>query len=96
MKRLGLLGAVACLFLAGCTTTEKSPDGITIEFNALHPGVAQLEANQHCQQFGKQAILVSTQAGTPSIATLFTRTSVSTFECVGSVPIEGTERAPSR
>jgi hypothetical protein len=94
MHRMGLMSVLACLSVAACATAEESPDGITIEFNALHPGLAQFEANQHCQKFGKQAVLVSTQAGTPSIATLFTRTSVSTFRCVGAVAIEETEPVP--
>jgi hypothetical protein len=80
--------AVAALMIAvaagvgGCTVENASPDGITVEFNAYHPEFAQREAVRHCAQFGRKAVLVSSEPGTPSLSSLFTRQTVNVYQCV--------------
>lgn len=68
--------------LAACAVQEASPDDIAIVYNALHPQVAEFQAQRHCNQFGKTAILVETMPAPPSFETLFTRSSRSLFRCV--------------
>ena len=48
----------------------------------MHPQIAEFEAQRHCNQFGKTAVLVETMPVRPSVETLFTRSSQSVFRCV--------------
>lgn len=80
--------AVAALLIAaatgvsGCAVENATPDGITVAFNAYHPEFAQREATRHCAQFGRKAVLVSSEPGTPSLSSLFTRQTVNVYQCV--------------
>jgi hypothetical protein len=49
--------ALAMPAFASCAVREATPDGITIVHNALHPEIAEYEAQQHCAQYGKRAVL---------------------------------------
>jgi hypothetical protein len=66
---------------ASCAVSEATPDGITIVHNALHPEIADYEAQQ-CAQYGKSAVLVKTAPTPPSLDTLFTRSNSSVFKCM--------------
>jgi hypothetical protein len=76
------IGLALMPVLAGCAVREATPDGITIVYNAMHPQVADYEAQQHCGDYGKTAVLVETMPVPPSFETLFTRSSRSVFRCV--------------
>jgi hypothetical protein len=77
--------------LTSCAVREATPNGITIVHNALHPEIADYEAQQHCAQYGKSAVLTETSPAPPSMDTLFTRSSRSVFKCmdVPSTPAGG-------
>lgn len=80
--RVAALIAGILAVVAACAIQEATPDGIAIVYNALHPQVADFEAQRHCNQFGKTAVLVETMPAPPSLETLFTRSSRSLFRCV--------------
>ena len=81
--RVAASGGGILAVLAACAIQEATPDEIAIVYNALHPQVAEFEAQRHCNQFGKTAVLVETMPAPPSLETLFTRSSRSLFKCVG-------------
>lgn len=54
------IGLALMPVLARCAVREATPDGITIVYNAMHPQVAVYEAQQHCGDYGKTAVLVET------------------------------------
>lgn len=70
------------LWLSGCAVRKASPEGITIEHDALQPELAAADAEEHCAQYGKKAVLASTSPPAPSAAFLFLNSSVSTYDCV--------------
>jgi hypothetical protein len=83
--RIRLRVAVIALVMpafASCAVRQATPDGITIVHNALHPEIADYEAQQHCAQYGKSAVLVETAPTPPSLDTLFTRSNTSVFKCM--------------
>jgi hypothetical protein len=70
------------LGLVGCAVRHASPDGITIEHDAYQPELAAVEAEEHCAQYGKKAVLVKTSAPAPSTSLLYLNSSLSMYECV--------------
>jgi hypothetical protein len=70
------------LGLVGCAVRHASPDGITIEHDALQPELAEVDAREHCAQYGKKAVLVKTTAPAPSSALLYLNSSLSMYDCV--------------
>jgi hypothetical protein len=86
-RRLPAVGAVvlalaAGVSISGCSVENATREGITVAFNAYHPELAQREATRHCAQFGRKAVLVSSEPGTPSLSSLFTRQTVNVYQCV--------------
>lgn len=79
---LAALMMAAAAGLSGCAVEDASPEGITVAFNAYHPEFAQREATRHCAQFGRKAVLVRSEPGTPSLSSLFTRQTVNVYQCV--------------
>ena len=75
--------AAAALAVAACTVRETSGDTITVQYDALHPELGQIEADRYCQQMGKSAVLVATKPGSPSLSMLMLNSTVGTFRCVG-------------
>jgi uncharacterized lipoprotein NlpE involved in copper resistance len=73
---------VFVLWLAGCAVRQESPDGIVIEHDAYQPELATVEAEKHCSQYGKKAVLVGTSAPAPSASLLYLNSSISTYDCV--------------
>ncbi len=73
---------VFVLWLAGCAVRHESPDGIVIEHDAYQPELAAVEAQEHCSQYGKKAVLVGTSAPAPSASLLYLNSSLSTYDCV--------------
>ncbi len=80
--RVAAIGLALTSVVAGCAVRDATPDGITIVYNAMHPQMAEFQAQRHCNQFGKTAVLVETMPVRPSVETLFTRSSQSVFKCV--------------
>ena len=70
------------LLIAACAVRHESPDGITIEHDAYQPELATVEAQKHCDQYGKQAVLVKTTAPAPSASLFYLESSLSVFDCV--------------
>ena len=79
--RLAVLLGLA-LWLAGCAVRHESPDGITIEHDAYQPELAAIEAQEHCSQYGKKAVLVQTSPAAPSASLLYLNSSLSMYDCV--------------
>jgi hypothetical protein len=75
-----LIGVI--VLLAACAVRRASPDGITIEHDALQPELAAAEAREHCAQYGKKAVLVTTTPAAPSPALLYLNSSLSVYDCV--------------
>jgi hypothetical protein len=80
MRFAVLLGLA--LWLAGCAVRHESPDGITIEHDAYQPELAAVEAQEHCAQYGKKAVLVNTSPPAPSRSLLYLNSSLSMYDCV--------------
>ena len=80
--RVAVIGLAMLAAFAGCAVQDRTPDGITIIHNALHPQIASSEAQRHCARFGKSAVLVETAPAPPSPGTLFTRSTRSVFACI--------------
>ncbi len=86
-----LIGAAACV--GGCSTIEADEDQVIIQYNSYYSGMAFSAAQRECARFGRVAELVATRPGEPSWRTGFTRTTISTFDCVP--PPAPEEAAPS-
>ena len=80
--RVAAIGLALTPVVVGCAVRDATPDGIAIVYNAMHPQMAEFQAQRHCNQFGKTAVLVETMPVRPSVETLFTRSSQSIFKCV--------------
>ena len=80
MRLVILLGVG--LLLAGCAVRHESPDGITIEHDAYQPELATVEAQEHCAQYGKKAVLVGTSPAAPSSSLLYLESRISMYDCV--------------
>jgi hypothetical protein len=70
------------LLIAACAVRHESPDGIIIEHDVYQPELATVEAQKHCDEYGKQAVLVKTTAPAPSASLFYLDSSVSVFDCV--------------
>ena len=70
------------VWLVGCAVRHASPDGITIEHDAYQPELAAIEAEEHCSQYGKKAVLVKTSSPAPSSALLYLNSSLSMYDCL--------------
>jgi hypothetical protein len=79
--RFAVLLGIA-LWVAGCAVRHESPDGITIEHDAYQPELAAVEAQEHCSQYGKKAVLVKTSPPAPSASLLYLNSSLSMYDCV--------------
>ena len=79
--RLAALLALA-LWLAGCAVRQEGPNGITIEHDAYQPDLAAADAEEHCAQYGKKAVLVGTSQPAPSPSLLYLESSISIYDCV--------------
>ena len=77
-----LLVAGLLLLLAGCAVRHASPEGITIEHDAFQPELAVIDANKHCDKYGKKAVLVKTTPPAPSRSLFYLNSSLSVFDCV--------------
>jgi hypothetical protein len=93
--KVAVIGLAMLPAFAGCAVRDATPDGVTIVYNALHPQIADYEAQQHCAQYGKSAVLVETAPAPPSLDTLFTRSSRSVFKCM-EVPLTPPGSSPRR
>jgi len=70
------------LWIAACAVRDESPDGITIEHDAYQPELAVIDAQEHCEKFGKKAVLVSTSPPEPTASMFYLNSSKSVFDCV--------------
>lgn len=93
-SKLALL-AVAAMGVAGCTVRQTTADSISVEYDALHPEFGQIEANRHCQQFGKSAVLVATRPGTPSLSTMMLNSTIGTYHCTAGMGPAAATGAPA-
>jgi hypothetical protein len=76
--KLAVIGAA--LLAAGCAGTLRADEnGIVIELGTHQPGAAQWQADMHCRQYGKKAVLVQKS---PKQTTFLLESNVSEFECV--------------
>ena len=95
-RRLGIAlvigGAVTCI--GGCSTIEANEDRVIIHYNSYYSDMAFSAAQRECGRFGRIAELVATRPGEPSWRTAFTRTTISTFDCVASTPPDQPAPAP--
>jgi hypothetical protein len=80
--RYPALAATIGLLLSACAVRHASPDGITIEHDALQPELAVVDAERHCEKYGKKAVLVKTTPEAPSPSLLYLNSSLSVFDCV--------------
>jgi outer membrane biogenesis lipoprotein LolB len=77
---LRLFPAIAMLgLLAACSTQQGDETGVVIQHSAAHAGGAQWQADRHCAQFGKKAVLAQKA---PKQSDYLVETNVSTFDCV--------------
>ena len=77
---LRLFLAIAMLgLLAACSTQQGDETGVVIQHSAAHAGSAQWQADRHCAQFGKKAVLAQKA---PKQSDYLVETNVSTFDCV--------------
>jgi len=65
--------------LAACSTQQADATGIVIQHSAAHAGGAQWQADRHCAQFGKKALLAQKA---PKQSDYLVETNVSVFDCV--------------
>jgi|GEM_PF-4046063 hypothetical protein len=79
--RLAFIVGLSLLIVA-CAVRHESPDGITIEHDAYQPELATVEAQKHCEKYGKQAELVKTTAPAPSASLFYLESSLSVYDCV--------------
>ncbi|MFO1152354.1 MAG: hypothetical protein U1E42_01645 [Rhodospirillales bacterium] len=90
-------GAAACV--GACSTIDATEDRVIIQYNSYYSGMAFSAAQRECGRFGRVAELVATRPGEPSWETAFTRTTISTFDCVVPTPVEqvpsGSTKRPS-
>jgi hypothetical protein len=73
---------LAALLVASCAVQHESPNGITIEVDAYHPEAAKVAAREHCEKFGKKAVLVHTSDPAPSPRLFYLDSRLVTFDCV--------------
>ena len=67
------------VMLAACATQQGDETGVVIQHSSAHGGGAQWQADRHCAQFGKKAVLVQKA---PKQSDYLVETNVSTFDCV--------------
>ena len=76
------LTAAIGLLLSACAVRHASPDGITIEHDALQPELAAVDAERHCAKYDKKAVWVKTTGEAPSASLFYLNSSLSVFDCV--------------
>jgi hypothetical protein len=81
LRSLGLVVMLGML-LAACAVRHASSEGITIEHDAKQPELAVIDAERHCAQYGKKAVLVKTTPEAPSASLFYLSSSLSVFDCV--------------
>ena len=92
MTALIIGGAAASV--GGCSTIEATEDQVVIQYNSYYSGMAFSAAQRECARFGRAAELVATRPGEPSWRTAFTRTTISTFDCVAPAPADQPQPSP--
>jgi hypothetical protein len=90
---LVIAGAAACI--GGCSTIKANEDRVVIEYNSYYSDMAFSAAQRECARFGRIAELVATRPGEPSWRTAFTRTTISTFDCVAPTPDQPAPAPPA-
>jgi hypothetical protein len=76
------IAAAIGLLLSACAVRLASPEGITIEHDALQPELAVIDAERHCEKYGEKAVLVKTTPEAPSASLFYLNSSLSVFDCV--------------
>lgn len=71
----------AASMLAACAVKSGDENGITIEYTTHQFGVAEWTANDHCEKFGKRAVLMR-KGPKQSNYGLLPQTNVAEFDCV--------------
>lgn len=89
---LVILGVAASA--GGCSTIEATEDRVVIQYNTYYSDMAFSAAQRECARFGRTAELVATRAAEPSWRTAFTRTTISTFDCVPATPPDQSTQSP--
>lgn len=64
---------------AACSTQQGDKTGVVIQHSAAHAGGAQWQADRHCAQFGRKAVLAQKA---PKQSDYLVETNVSLFDCV--------------
>ncbi len=78
---MGFLGLVMIAAAgSGCAQISSDPDGIVIEHAVNQIGIADMRAERHCAQFGKQAKRVKSGPARTSVLLLQSR--ISEYACV--------------
>lgn len=72
----------AALLVASCAVRHESPNGITLEFDANQPEIAEAAATQHCEKYGKKAQFVRASDPAPSPRMLYLDSQIAIFDCV--------------
>lgn len=78
-RRLAAL-ALAGLALAACARIVGDSEGVLIRHTAHQPVLADIEAKQHCAEYGREAVKV--RMGPIEPGPLAIQTRVSEYECV--------------
>lgn len=68
--------------LAACAVQHEGPNGITIEVDAYQTEAAEIAAREHCEKYGKKAVLVRASDPAPSPRMLYLESRMVTFDCV--------------
>ncbi len=79
METRFLLAIPLLALLAACSTQQGDETGVVIQHSAAHGGGAQWQADRHCGQFGKKAVLAQKA---PKQSDYLVETNVSIFDCV--------------
>ena len=69
-------------FASSCAVRHESPNGIAIEVDSHQPAAAELAAREHCQKYGKKAVLVRATDPAPSPRLLYLSSRIMVFDCV--------------
>lgn len=67
------------VMLSACAVDSGDANGVTITHSARHAGGAQWQADRHCAEYGKKAVLV--RKG-PIQSDNLVQSNVSEFECL--------------
>ncbi len=68
------------ILVTGCAQLSGDDSGVVIEHAVNQIGIADMQAERHCAQFGKQARRVKSGPARPSLLLLQSR--ISEYSCV--------------